>query len=62
MIADGQPSDPAPRISVIIVTLGRPDLLGETLDSLAACQPLPDELIVVDGDPQAEPGAGGARP
>jgi GT2 family glycosyltransferase len=35
--------------SVVIPTLGRPDLLRETLESLAACDPVPDEVIVVDG-------------
>lgn len=39
------------RISAIIVTKGRPAMLAETLASLADCEPLPDELIVVDGDP-----------
>lgn len=38
------------RFSVIIPTLGRPEVLRATLDSVAACDPPPDELIVVDGD------------
>jgi GT2 family glycosyltransferase len=41
--------------SVVIPTLGRPNLLRETLESLAVCDPMPDEVIVVDG------GDGGAE-
>ena len=41
------------RFSVIIPTLGRPQLLAETLDSVFACDPLPHEVIVVDGDPES---------
>ncbi|MDQ3878911.1 MAG: glycosyltransferase [Actinomycetota bacterium] len=36
--------------SVVIPTLGRLDSLAETLESLSACDPLPDQTIVVDGD------------
>jgi glycosyltransferase involved in cell wall biosynthesis/GT2 family glycosyltransferase len=36
--------------SVIIATLGRPDVLRRTIDSVARAAPLPHELIVVDGD------------
>lgn len=39
------------RVSAIIATKDRPDDLGQTLASVASCRPLPDELIVVDGDP-----------
>jgi GT2 family glycosyltransferase len=39
------------RFSVVIATLGRPGLLREALESLAACDPQPDEVLVVDGDP-----------
>jgi GT2 family glycosyltransferase len=39
------------RLSVVIATKGRPEILRETLASLARCRPRPDELIVVDGDP-----------
>lgn len=44
-------------LSLIIATKGRPDRLGDTLASLRSCEPLPLELIVVDGDPErsAEP-------
>lgn len=35
----------------MIPTLDRADVLRETLDSLAGCDPLPHELIVVDGSP-----------
>jgi GT2 family glycosyltransferase len=43
-------SDPAPRFSVVIATLGRPDVLRETLATIARCDPPPAEVIVVDGD------------
>jgi glycosyltransferase involved in cell wall biosynthesis len=36
------------RISAIIPTKDRPGLLAETLASLLACRPAPDEVIVVD--------------
>lgn len=36
--------------TVIIPTLGRPHVLHDTLQSLAACHPSPDEVVVVDGD------------
>ena len=39
------------RFSVVIPTFGRPALLEETLESLYACDPLPDEILVVDGHP-----------
>ena len=35
----------------MIATKGRPDDLRKTLASLRRCDPPPDELIVVDGDP-----------
>jgi len=38
------------RVSVVIATKGRPASLGGTLQSVARCDPGPDELIVVDGD------------
>lgn len=37
-------------VSVIVATLGRTERLRETLASLSACEPPPDEVIVVDGD------------
>jgi glycosyltransferase involved in cell wall biosynthesis len=45
------------RFSVVIPTLGRPEILRRTLTSLAGCEPAPTEVIVVDGDPDrsAEP-------
>lgn len=45
------------RLSVVIATKGRPEVLRETLASVAAADPAPAELIVVDGDPErsAEP-------
>lgn len=44
-------------LSLIIATKGRPGQLRDTLASLRRCDPLPLELIVVDGDParSAEP-------
>jgi glycosyltransferase involved in cell wall biosynthesis len=39
------------RFSVVIPTLGRPGPLRETLESVLACEPPPDEVIVVDADP-----------
>jgi GT2 family glycosyltransferase len=35
-------------VSVLIPTLGRPDLLERCLLSILACDPLPDEIVVVD--------------
>jgi GT2 family glycosyltransferase len=40
------------RFSVLIVTLGRPDVLRDTLRNVLACDPPPGEVIVVDGDPE----------
>jgi GT2 family glycosyltransferase len=58
-------SEPAPRFSVVVATLGRPDVLARTLATLARCEPPPAETIVVDGDESgsAEPAAhaAGAR-
>ena len=39
------------RFSVVIPTLGRPQSLRKTLESVLACDPPPDEVIVVDADP-----------
>ena len=38
------------RLSVLIPTLRRPGPLRETLESILAADPLPDEVIVIDGD------------
>lgn len=38
--------------SVIVATLGRPERLGRSLRAIAALEPAPDEVLVVDGDPQ----------
>jgi GT2 family glycosyltransferase len=38
--------------SVVIATKGRPEQLRETLATLAAADPPPSEVIVVDGDPE----------
>ena len=40
------------RFSVVIPTLGRPEILRRTLTSLAGCEPAPAEVLVVDGDPE----------
>ena len=36
-------------ISVVIATLGRSDALRDTLESVMRCDPLPHEVLVVDG-------------
>lgn len=38
------------RFSVVIPTMNRTHLLRETLQSLRACDPCPDEVIVIDAD------------
>jgi GT2 family glycosyltransferase len=38
--------------TLIIATYRRPDALRETLSSLRSCDPLPDEVLLVDGDPE----------
>ena len=40
------------RFSVVIPTFGRPALLEETLGTLYACEPPPDEVLVIDGHPE----------
>ena len=37
-----------PPLSVVIPTIGRPECLQTCLESLAACDPRPDEVLVVD--------------
>src|SRR5262249_14280565 len=39
--------------SVVIPTFGREAVLAEALASIAACEPLPSEVFVVDIDPEA---------
>jgi len=39
-----------PTVSVVICTLGRPDLVRRALDALDACTPPAMEVLVVDGD------------
>ena len=48
-MADGERTP----LSVVVPTIGRPEPLQRCLDSLAACDPAPDEVLVVDqsGDP-----------
>jgi glycosyltransferase involved in cell wall biosynthesis len=41
-----------PRFSVVVPTLGRPGPLRTTLESVLACHPAPDEVVVVDADPE----------
>ena len=45
------------RFSVVIATLARPEPLRETIDSVLACDPAVDEVIVVDADPEESGGA-----
>ena len=40
------------RFSVVIPTMNRAEPLRETLESIAECDPGPDEVIVVDADPE----------
>jgi GT2 family glycosyltransferase len=40
------------RFSVVIPTFGRRTLLEDTLGTLYACEPPPDEILIVDGHPQ----------
>lgn len=42
------PSGPAEPVSVVIPTIGRSALLRDCLASILACDPLPDEVVVVD--------------
>lgn len=42
------------RFSVVIPTFGRPELLEDTLDALYACEPPPEEILVVDGHPELQ--------
>jgi GT2 family glycosyltransferase len=39
-------------VTVVIPTIGRPSLLAQTLNSLAACEPQPAEVLVVDQSDQ----------
>ena len=39
--------EPAP-VSVVLPTIGRPELVSSCLDSLARCEPRADEILVVD--------------
>jgi GT2 family glycosyltransferase len=41
-------------VTVAVPTVGRPRLLAECLDSIAGCDPLPSEVVLVDqsGDPE----------
>jgi glycosyltransferase involved in cell wall biosynthesis len=40
--------------SVVVRTIGRPQLLRACLESIAACDPRPAEIVVVDQDPTGE--------
>ncbi len=60
--ASGDPSKiQALRISVIIVTKGRPEDLATTLESLFRCDPAPAEVVVGDEGRAAEPVVEAAR-
>ena len=39
--------DPAP-VTVVLPTIGRPELVARCLESIAACEPRADEILVVD--------------
>src|SRR6266849_368748 len=39
--------------SVVVPTLGRPDSLASTIAAVCACDPAPEEVVVVDGDAAA---------
>jgi GT2 family glycosyltransferase len=41
-----------PTVSVVVATLRRPHLLRHTLRTLVRATPPPDEIVVVDGDPE----------
>jgi GT2 family glycosyltransferase len=38
------------KLSLLIATKGRPEMLADTLESLRRCVPPPSEVVVVDGD------------
>jgi GT2 family glycosyltransferase len=47
-----QPVEPtAVAVTVVIPTIGRPDMLARTLASLTACEPGPAEILIVDQSP-----------
>jgi GT2 family glycosyltransferase len=48
------PTLDGPAISVVIPTIGRPALLPALLDSIAACDPAPAEVLIVDQSPGEE--------
>jgi GT2 family glycosyltransferase len=39
---------PAARVTVVLPTIGRPELVRSCLDSLARCEPRADEILVID--------------
>ena len=45
-----RPQDGAPpaRVTVVLPTIGRPELVRSCLDSLARCEPRADEILVID--------------
>jgi GT2 family glycosyltransferase len=47
-IKSARPRQPPVPVSVVIPTVGRVDLLARCLESIAACDPLPGEVVVVD--------------
>jgi GT2 family glycosyltransferase len=46
-----RPDHSRPVISVVIATFARPADLRRALESIGRCAPAPDEVVVVDGDP-----------
>jgi glycosyltransferase involved in cell wall biosynthesis/GT2 family glycosyltransferase len=48
---DPDPAAPAPSVTVVICTRDRPELLARCLEGLAAQNPPPDEVLVIDNAP-----------
>jgi len=48
-------------ITAVICTKGRPDVLDRALAAVRACDPPPDAILVIDGDPAGSAGSVAAR-
>lgn len=55
------PAGPRPKVSVVVCTRERPDDLRRCLASILACDPAPDEVIVVDNAPSDDATEAAAR-
>jgi GT2 family glycosyltransferase len=44
-------NDSSVRFSVVIPTIGRPELIARIVTNVCNCRPAPHEIVVVDGDP-----------